>query len=48
MVSSIEVKGWIELQGKRISENELKNILAENADAISKFGGEFSPQMEWM
>lgn len=41
MVSSIDLKGWIELEGKRISETDLKSILAENADAISKFGGEF-------
>ncbi len=41
MVSSIDVKGWIELDGKRISESDLKNILAGNPDAISRFGGEF-------
>lgn len=41
MVSSIDLKGWIEFEGKRISETDLKDILAENANAVSKFGGEF-------
>lgn len=41
MVSSINIKGWIELEGKRVTESDLANLLAENADAISRFGGEF-------
>jgi len=41
MVSSIEVKGWIEIEGWHISESDLKDILAENTDFISRFGGEF-------
>lgn len=41
MVSSIYLKGWIELEGKKLLENDIIAILAENADAVSKFGGEF-------
>lgn len=41
MISSIDLKGWIELKGKKLSENDIKSVLAENPDAISKFGGEF-------
>jgi asparagine synthase (glutamine-hydrolysing) len=41
MVSHIELKGWIELEGKRLSNDELKTNLSENPDATSRFGGEF-------
>ena len=41
MVSDIELKGWIELEGKRLSDGELKTILSENPGATSRFGGEF-------
>ncbi|MFB3765407.1 MAG: asparagine synthase C-terminal domain-containing protein [Methanotrichaceae archaeon] len=38
---SIDIKGWIELEGKLIREDDLRNIIAENPDAISRFSGEF-------
>jgi asparagine synthase (glutamine-hydrolysing) len=41
MVSHIELKGWIELEGKRLSDGEVKAILSENPGATSRFGGEF-------
>lgn len=41
MVSHIELNGWIELEGKRLSYDEVKTILSENPGAISGFGGEF-------
>lgn len=41
MVSQIEQKGWIELEGKRLSDGEVKTILSENPRAASRFGGEF-------
>lgn len=41
MVSHIELKGWIELEGKRLSNDELKAVISENPGAISRFGGEF-------
>jgi len=40
-VSHIELKGWIELEGKRLSDGEVKAILSENPGATSRFGGEF-------
>ena len=41
MVSYIELKGWIELEGKRLSDGEVVTILSENPGAASRFGGEF-------
>ena len=41
MVSHIELKGWIELEGKRLSYGEVNTILSENPGATSGFGGEF-------
>lgn len=41
MVSFIEVEGWIELEGKKIPESDLRDILARDAVAVSRFGGEF-------
>lgn len=41
MVSFIEVEGWIELEGKRIRIGDLRDILAADAAAVSRFGGEF-------
>ena len=41
MVSNIELKGWIELEGKRLSDGEVKTILSENPGTTSRFGGEF-------
>jgi asparagine synthase (glutamine-hydrolysing) len=41
MRSHIVVKGWIELEGKRLSDGEVKTILSENPGVTSRFGGEF-------
>ncbi len=41
MVSFIEIDGWIELEGKKIPERDLKDILTTDAAAVSRFGGEF-------
>jgi asparagine synthase (glutamine-hydrolysing) len=41
MVSHIELKGWIELEGKRLSDSEVKTTLRESPGTISRFGGEF-------
>jgi len=37
----VDLDGWVELGGKRLSMNELEAILCENAKVVSKFGGEF-------
>jgi len=42
---SLEVKGWMELEGRRLSESDARTILVQNPAAISKFGGEFF--LEW-
>ena len=41
MISHIGLKGWIELEGKRLSDGEVKTILSENPGTTSRFGGEF-------
>lgn len=41
MVSHIELKGWVELEGKRLSDIEVRTILSENPWQTSRFGGEF-------
>lgn len=38
---SLKVKGWMELEGKRLEESDAEAILAQNPAAISRFGGEF-------
>lgn len=38
---SLKVKGWIELEGKRLEESDALEILAQNPAAICRFGGEF-------
>ncbi len=39
--SSLDLKGWIELGGNRLSEDELESILSVDPLMASKFGGEF-------
>lgn len=41
MISIIDFKGWIELEGKRQSEGDMRSLLSEDSDIISKSGGEF-------
>ncbi|MFZ3148279.1 MAG: asparagine synthase-related protein [Methanothrix sp.] len=38
---SLKVKGWMELEGKRLEESDACAILAKNPAAICRFGGEF-------
>ncbi|MDD2756474.1 MAG: asparagine synthase C-terminal domain-containing protein, partial [Methanothrix sp.] len=38
---SFKVKGWMEAEGKRLDESDVRSILAQNPAAICKFGGEF-------
>ncbi|HII06700.1 MAG TPA: asparagine synthase, partial [Methanotrichaceae archaeon] len=35
------MKGWIELEGRRLSQADLEDILSENPSHASNFGGEF-------
>jgi asparagine synthase (glutamine-hydrolysing) len=41
MVSFIELEGWIELQGQKLSLCDVETVLSENPGLVSKFGGEF-------
>lgn len=41
MISIIEFKGWIELEGKRQRESDMRVLLSEEPGVISKSGGEF-------
>ncbi|MCX6672368.1 MAG: asparagine synthase-related protein [Methanothrix sp.] len=42
---SLKVKGWMELEGRRLVESDAGEILVQNPAAISRFGGEFF--LEW-
>jgi asparagine synthase (glutamine-hydrolysing) len=42
---SLKVKGWVELEGRRLAQSDARKILSQNPAAISKFGGEFF--LEW-
>lgn len=39
--SFVDLKGWAELEGRRLSEAELSAILSEDPGLVSRFGGEF-------
>ncbi|MFA5579678.1 MAG: hypothetical protein WDA01_09330, partial [Methanothrix sp.] len=41
MVSGLMLKGWIEVEGRRLSELEVEKILNESPASVSGFGGEF-------
>lgn len=41
MVFHVELEGWIELSGGRLSVTELEAVLCKDPKTISKFGGEF-------
>jgi asparagine synthase (glutamine-hydrolysing) len=45
MFSHFDVKGWIELDGKKLSERDIKTIISIDPLLISRFGGEFF--IEW-
>jgi len=45
MISRIDLKGWIERDGRCISERELTEILSKDPGEASNFGGEFF--IEW-
>jgi asparagine synthase (glutamine-hydrolysing) len=36
-----ELKGWVELGGRKLSEVEVRNIIADHPLLVSEFGGEF-------
>jgi asparagine synthase (glutamine-hydrolysing) len=42
---SLKVKGWMELEGRRLSDSDARIILEQNPAAICRFGGEFF--LEW-
>ena len=42
---SLKAKGWVELEGRRLGESDVRAILLQNPGAISRFGGEFF--LEW-
>ena len=42
---SFKVKGWVELEGRRLSESDARSILVQNPAAICRLGGEFF--LEW-
>lgn len=39
--SQIDLRGWIELGGVRLSEEEVQAHLSQNRDCVLRFGGEF-------
>ncbi len=41
MVSGMRLKGWIELDGRRLSDDEVEKLIEERPGSISSFGGEF-------
>lgn len=41
MATGMMLKGWVEVDGRRLSEIEVEEILKENPGSISSFGGEF-------
>jgi asparagine synthase (glutamine-hydrolysing) len=41
MVSGVRLKGWVELDGKRLTEIEVEILLKESSAIVSSFGGEF-------
>jgi len=41
MVSGLNLKGWVEVGGRRLSESEVEKTLNESPATLSEFGGEF-------
>jgi asparagine synthase (glutamine-hydrolysing) len=42
MLEDMMVKGWIELEGRRLSNDEIKQMLSQSPGVVSSFGGEFA------
>ena len=42
---SLKVRGWVERDGKRLDESDIREILAQDPSAICRLGGEFF--LEW-
>jgi asparagine synthase (glutamine-hydrolysing) len=45
MGSHFKLRGWIELDGKHLSESDIKTIISKEPPLVSRFGGEF--YLEW-
>ncbi|HWQ20669.1 MAG TPA: asparagine synthase C-terminal domain-containing protein [Methanotrichaceae archaeon] len=41
MLEDIALKGWIELEGRRFSKEDIKQVLSGSPGLVSRFGGEF-------
>lgn len=41
MLEDIALKGWIELEGRRLSKEEINQVLSLSPGLVSSFGGEF-------
>jgi asparagine synthase (glutamine-hydrolysing) len=41
-----ELKGWVELDGRKLSEDEVRDILSVHPELASEFGGEFYIQCD--
>jgi len=41
MVSGARLKGWVEVDGRRLSKIEVEEVLKESPSFVSRFGGEF-------
>lgn len=41
MEGGFELKGWIEVDGRRLSESQVYSLLEEGPQIVSRFGGEF-------
>ncbi len=41
MVSDVRLKGWVEVDGRRLSDSEVEDILRESPASLTGFGGEF-------
>ena len=40
-MSPLQIKGWVELDGRRLTVTEIEQILIHDPAATSRFGGEF-------
>jgi len=40
-MSPLQIKGWVELDGHRVTKPEIEAIISGDPDAITRFGGEF-------
>jgi asparagine synthase (glutamine-hydrolysing) len=42
---SLKVRGWVERDGKRLDESDIRAIIAQDPDSVCRLGGEFF--LEW-